>query len=349
MFGGMKRKDIIVSYLRDSVVWIALYLAEAILFLAIAALYGYGDMFRNMTYALWLVLFLEACFVVWDFRRYGRKATALSQGMEREERDRYLPDTSSMPERLYQEMIIAEEKEKRALVTALDEKQRDMADYYTMWTHQIKTPLAAMRLLLQNEEGVFADARTGKQILEELFKTEQYADMALSYARLQSISSDFIFQKQDVFAMVKSAVKKYSVFFIGSGLQFRLEEFAADIVTDRKWFCFVVEQVLSNALKYTEKGGIAIYGTDRRGNRAIDSCEVIVIEDTGIGIEESDLPRIFERGFTGYNGRMDKKSTGIGLYLCKQVMDRLGLGIAVESKRGEGTRVLLTLACREKE
>lgn len=345
----MKRKDIIVSYLRDRILWIALYLAEAILFLVIAALYSYEGMFRNMMYALWLVLFLEACFVLWDFKRYGRKAEALSQNMEREERDRYLPDASSMPERLYQELIIAEEREKRALVTALDERQRDMADYYTMWTHQIKTPLAAMRLLLQNEEGVFAKTRTGKQISEELFWTEQYADMALSYARLQSISSDFIFQKQDVFAMVKSAVKKYSVFFIGSGLQFRLEEFAADIVTDRKWFCFVVEQVLSNALKYTEKGGIAIYGTDRRGNRAADSCEVIVIEDTGIGIEESDLPRIFERGFTGYNGRMDKKSTGIGLYLCKQVMDRLGLGITVESRRGEGTRVLLTLACGEKE
>ena len=119
------------------------------------------------------------------------------------------------------------------------------------------------------------------------------------------------------------------------------------MVTDGKWFSFVIEQVLSNALKYTKKGAISIYGADENGSRTEEGCSYLVIEDTGIGIEEGDLPRIFERGFTGYNGRLGNKSTGIGLYLCRQIMDRLGLPIRVESGRNEGTKVFLGIAQEE--
>ncbi len=334
---------ILGSYLKERASVIVLYLVQAAVFMGIAALYDYGQIFRNMCYAFWLALFIMVCFFLWDYLRYRKKYIALQQIKEMEERARFLPQTSSGTEVLYQDVIALQESEKQELVTALDKEQQDMADYYTMWTHQIKTPLAAMRLLLQSEEASSLDTVVRKQIMAELFKTEQYADMALSYARLASISSDLSFRQQDVYEIIKGCVKKYSVLLIGSGLGFSLEEFEAVTVTDRKWFAFVVEQILSNALKYTDNGKIAIYGTDEEGNKTAKDCEFIVIEDTGIGIDESDLPRIFERGFTGCNGRMDKKSTGIGLYLCKQVMDRLGLGIRVESRRGAGTRVLLAI------
>lgn len=120
-----------------------------------------------------------------------------------------------------------------------------------------------------------------------------------------------------------------------------MEEFSCTVITDEKWLCFVAEQVLSNALKYTREGGISIYGADSKGERAKGKVSFVVIEDTGIGIRQEDLPRIFERGFTGYNGRMDKKSTGIGLYLCRQIMDRLSHTIRVESTQGRGTKVIL--------
>ena len=152
-----------------------------------------------------------------------------------------------------------------------------------------------------------------------------------------------LFKNYDVGVIIRGAVKKYGVLFIGSGLSFAMEDFECRAVTDEKWFGFVVEQVLSNALKYTGRGGIRIYGADAHGRKRAGKVAYIVIEDTGIGIRESDLPRIFERGFTGYNGRMGKKSTGIGLYLCKEVMDKLSHTIEVKSKEGEGTKVILGL------
>lgn len=241
-----------------------------------------------------------------------------------------------MPEQLYQDLISVEEQEKQRLTTEYDEKRKDMADYYTMWIHQIKTPIAAMRLLMEDEKELSA--------VRELFKIEQYAEMALNYARLDSLSSDLLFQKQEVYPIVKQAVKKYGVLFAGSGLSFSLEEFSCSAVTDEKWLCFVIEQLLSNALKYTGEGGISIYGADEDGAKRTGSVEYLVLEDTGIGIRREDLPRIFERGFTGYNGRVDKRSTGIGLYLCRQVMDRLSHKIRVESEEGLGTRVILGFA-----
>ena len=228
------------------------------------------------------------------------------------------------------------------LQTEYDRKKKDMADYYTMWTHQIKTPIAALRLLQQEEETKESAWHGGRQAeREELFKIEQYAEMALYFARLDSLSSDLLFRHCDVQEIVKQAVRKYSVLFLRSGLSFQMEAFEIRAVTDEKWLSFVVEQVFSNALKYTHQGGIAIYGADETGSRKEGRTSYLVIEDTGIGIRECDLPRIFERGFTGYNGRMDRKSTGIGLYLCDQIMGRMSHTIRVQSSPGEGTKVIL--------
>lgn len=212
-----------------------------------------------------------------------------------------------------------------------------------MWTHQVKTPIAAMRLLLQSREdmGSAQERADLQRESEELFKIEQYAQMALCFARLDSPFSDFVFKNYDVRKIVGQAVRKYSVLFLHSGLNFRMEEFEIRAVTDEKWLGFVVEQVLSNALKYTHQGGIAIYGADAEGNLKKGESVYLVIEDTGIGISESDLPRIFERGFTGYNGRMDRRSTGLGLYLCDRIMCRLSHTVRVKSTPGKGTRVIL--------
>ncbi len=260
---------------------------------------------------------------------------------------------------MYQEMLEDMRQENCRLQTEYDRKKKDMVDYYTMWIHQIKIPIAALKLLqqrMEEEEGAgirekeagleietreSARNRNARQSQEELFKIEQYAEMALHYARLDSMSSDMLFKKYDISAVIKRALKKYAVLFIGSGLSFSIEEFSCNAVTDEKWLGFVVEQILANALKYTNEGGIRIYGGDKNGQLCTGEVRYVVIADTGIGIRESDLPRIFERGFTGYNGRMEKKSTGIGLYLCHQIMDKLSHSIRVESAEGEGTKVVL--------
>lgn len=308
----------------------------------LAGLYGYTEAMKNMSYAVFLIAFFSICGSVFDFVRYrDRQLKLMWMAGVIGERDYHLPRAASLEERLYQEMIMALEEEKRRLVTEYDEKKRDMADYYTMWIHQIKTPIAALGLLLEGREGAMEDGRMRHQAEEELFKIGQYAEMALHYARLESLSSDLLLKQYDVCDLVRGAVKKYAVLFIGSGLSFSMEEFHAVAVTDEKWLTFVLEQILSNALKYTMEGKISVYGADGEGRKREGSVSYIVIEDTGIGIRGEDLPRIFERGFTGYNGRMDKKSTGIGLYLCRQIIDRLSHTIRVESTEGKGTRVVL--------
>lgn len=338
---------IIKSYIRDRARRAGtLAVAVGILFL-VAGLYGYERAMRNMSYALFLILFAGGAIALGEFFLYYRKCVKLMEAVENAAQPQEgLQGDGSLPEGLWLELVRAKEREQRRLVTEYDQKKKDMADYYTMWIHQIKTPIAAMRLLLE-EDTQMPPGRTERereikrQAGEELFKIEQYAEMALGYARLDSLSSDLLLKRQEVSRIVKQAVKKYGILFIGSGLSFSMEEFSCPVVTDEKWLCLVLEQVLSNALKYTRQGRISIYGADERGQRQTGRVSCVVIEDTGIGIRAEDLPRIFERGFTGYNGRMDKRSTGIGLYLCRQIMDRLGHTIRAWSREGEGTRMIL--------
>lgn len=336
------------SYLKEKYKFILAYLFIALAFFMVAFLYGYRQIYKNMLYAVILVSFFGFLFLLAGYLRYSKRCYSLIQALQKgEERTQGLPEARDLPEMLYQMMLTESEQEKRRLLTEYDAKKQDMADYYTMWTHQIKTPIAALRLLLQDEDTAggtqsVKEFDIGRQTeLEELFKIEQYAEMALYFARLDSLSSDLLFRSCNVREIVKQAVKKYSVLFLRSGLSFRMEEFDIKAVTDEKWLSFVVEQVFSNALKYTHEGGIAIYGADAEGSMIQGNAYYLVIEDTGIGIRESDLPRIFERGFTGYNGRMDKKSTGIGLYLCEQIMRRMSHTIRVESAPGKGTKVIL--------
>lgn len=340
-------KRIRKAYIREHIRYALDYgLGISILYI-LAGLYGYDEALANMSYALVLILFFGSIYVVYDYVCYKKKCLRLADAALREgERASSLPIADSLPEAIYQEMFTAKERKVSRMITEYDEKKREMADYYTMWIHQIKTPIAAMHLLLEDAGGETADL-TGQQASEELFKIEQYAEMALHYARLDSLTSDLAFKRYEIHEIVKQAVRKYAVLFIGSGLTFSMEEFSLRAVTDEKWMAFVIEQVLSNAIKYTKTGGISIYGANAAGERQTGEVNYMVIEDTGIGIREEDLPRIFERGFTGYNGRMDKKSTGIGLYLCHQIMGRLGAAIRVESKEGKGTKVLLGF-CQEK-
>lgn len=220
---------------------------------------------------------------------------------------------------------------------------------YGMWVHQIKTPIAALDILLQNTEQFLyeediVNSRINKrlEIIQEsipvsdmkmeLFKIEQYVEMALNYLRVEDISSDLSFKQYAVDDMVRQVIRKYAKIFISKKIKMNFKPTGRYIVTDDKWFVFVLEQFISNALKYTKKGQISIYMKEKS----------LVIEDTGIGIPAEDLPRIFEKGFTGYNGRENKKSTGIGLYLCKNIMDKLQWNITVDSEVGSGTKIYLT-------
>ena len=240
-----------------------------------------------------------------------------------------LPETTTLIEEDYQHLIQRLVRENRQRQAAADRMLEDLTSYYTLWVHQIKTPIAAMDLLLQ----AGPDRATEMEI--ELQKIAQYVDMVLQYLRLDSTAKDLVLQRCQLDAVVRQTVRKYAKLFILKKIQLVFQETKWEVLSDEKWLCFLLEQLLSNALKYTPEGGkISIF---------LEGETNLVIADTGIGIAPEDLPRVFEKGFTGNNGRMDKKATGIGLYLCRRVTNLLGHTISIVSEPGVGTQVRLGL------
>lgn len=246
-----------------------------------------------------------------------------------------LPEADGLLARDYQQIIASYERQFQEEQIKMEQKYRDMMEYYTMWTHQIKTPIAAMRLLLQEE-----DTPLSREMQSELFQTEQYVQMALQYLRMEKMTSDLVFARYDLDALIRQAVRKYAPLFIRRKIILSYEPVHCEVLTDEKWLLFVIEQILSNALKYTRSGEIFI---------TLEAPKTLCIRDTGIGIAPEDLPRIFEKGFTGYNGRSDKKASGIGLYLCRRICGRLNHKLIVTSKVDVGTEVRIDLDRRALE
>lgn len=231
--------------------------------------------------------------------------------------------------RIYREIVRQLLMEQRRRQDTMRMRYQDTVDYYTTWVHQIKTPIAAMGLILQQE-----DTEDSRRLDEELQRIEQYVDMVLTYLRLGSGETDYVFAQVDLDKLLRGCIRKYAGQFIRRHLTLDYQKVDCQVLTDEKWLAFVVEQVLSNALKYTRSGSVSIY---------LEAPCTLCIRDTGIGIAPEDLPRIFEKGYTGYNGRSDKKATGLGLYLCRQICDRLKSTIAAESAPGEGTTIRIGL------
>ncbi len=242
-----------------------------------------------------------------------------------------LPIARDRTERDYEQLIVKLFEDRRELENSIIQKETDMTEYYTMWVHQIKTPIAAMRLTLQG-----MDTAEARELSEELQRIEQYVEMVLCYLRLDSDSTDYLIRRCDLDEIARQAVRKYSPQFIRRKLRLDYEPLNYSVLTDDKWLLFVIEQVISNALKYTRSGTVRIY---------LDG-EDLCVRDTGIGIAQEDLPRIFEKGYTGCNGRTDKKASGIGLYLCRRICTALGHDIIARSDES-GTEIRIGLQ-REK-
>ena len=311
----------------------------ALLMVAVTAgiLFLYDIPLEPVGYVAVFEMLLTGLGLMWDYHKYRKKQESLL----------YIRDCGNFSEEYLEAPENENEAIYREICRSLDEKRieaenqrsafgTELTDFYTLWVHQIKTPIAAARLLLQEEKP------RPQEIQNELFKVEQYVEMVLTYLRMEDMSGDLQFEKVSLDKILKQSVRKYSQMFILQKIRLDYRPVERIVLTDEKWLEFVTEQILSNALKYTKNGGeIRICLEEKRGR------ECLVIEDNGIGIQAEDLPRVFEKGFTGYNGRADKKSTGIGLYLCKKIMDKMGHKIWIDSEVGKGTRVYLELTRKE--
>ena len=293
----------------------------AFILLLTGLLFLFEVLFANQVpyfnYFFFLSAFLTFLFLVYDFlTEFQRYRKELLYG-ERE--------AKSPMEVLLTEKLEKREEELYQKKSDAENRYNDLVDYYTLWVHQIKTPIAASKLLVSE----VAERQLKQQLEQEIFKIDSYTNLVLQYLRLESFHDDLVLKKENVEDLVKEVIRKYALFFIQKGLSVNLHDLDRSIVTDKKWLLVVIEQILSNSLKYTNEGGIEIYMEDQE----------LCIKDTGIGIKNSDQLRVFERGFSGYNGRMTQQSSGLGLYLTQKISQELGHQIRIESKLGQGTTV----------
>lgn len=325
---------IAVSFLKKNSKWLSMIVLCGIVMSSVMYLNGVEG--NEIAYGMLLCLFILIIACATEGVSYVRNCKELKEfELSVTATLKQMPGATDEVERRYQQLLYKLFSENARVNNDAGKREKDLMEYYTMWVHQIKTPISALKLLLQEK-----DRESGMtEELEELFRIEQYVEMALQYTRLNSESTDFVIRNVKLDTVIREAVHKYARLFIHKKIGLNYKETGQTVLTDEKWLAFVIEQLLSNAIKYTQKGSISIYmdGIQEDGKETVRPC--LVIEDTGIGIRAEDLPRVCEKGYTGYNGHSDKCSTGIGLYLCSRILKKLAHGITLESEEGKGTRV----------
>lgn len=321
------------SYLKYRAGYFILVLFLYIVFAIVHALYGYP--LGSIYYTYLLTGFFFVIGVIWDYLHLKNKVLSLREVEDNLSRVRHeICTADNIIEQSYQDII----KELYVIVNDSMEKQENdhinQMEYYTMWVHQIKTPISAMNLAINNRD------KTDHNLMQrELFKVEQYVEMALQYIKINRLSSDLLIQEYNLSEIITGCVKKYASLFIYKKLSIELKDLSVTVLTDSKWLSFMIEQILSNSIKYTQEGGVNIKWEEN----------MLMIQDTGIGIRSEDMERIFEKGYTGYNGRLDNKASGIGLYLVKMVSNSLAIKINLQSVVGEGTKISLIFPADENE
>ena len=206
-------------------------------------------------------------------------------------------------------------------------KEKDLQEYFLIWIHQIKTPITAGKLICDSD----IENENVKNIKKELIYIEDYTNMALSYLKMSKHNTDMDISLVNLDDIINPLIKKYAILFISNNIKLEYKKLNVKVITDSKWCMVVIEQLLSNAIKYTKNGIVSISFNEKEN--------YLEIKDNGIGIKDSDLPKIFDKGYSGFNGRQNQKSTGIGLFLVKQILDKLGQKVKLESKLDEGTSV----------
>ena len=339
-----QNKPHLTNFIKQNYIWILMIVTMSCIHLLY--MYLIGARKQDLVYAAVLDAVLLLITVLVGFFRYSSKVKALSNALKRPVGEQaQLPEATGDVEILYHRLLENQSIARSESESSAAIRQSQMRDYYSMWVHQIKTPISAMKLLLEAEREelgqLICDDEQSQYLLsdnmdsfeDELFRIEEYVSMALQYQRVSSTENDFVLEKVSVDGVIRDTIKKYAKIMIRRHIGINYSGTGQEVYTDGKWLAFMLEQILSNAIKYTPQGFVTTETAEEKDRF------FITIKDTGIGIKAEDLPRVFEKGYKGYNGHADKKATGIGLYLCRQMADKLGHTIRMESEIGKGTKV----------
>lgn len=333
------------AFLKDKTLLLLLHLTCMSLLAGFLHITGYAGANIMLICLFWLMIlcaWLAAVFL--QRRKYFREAVDILEHMDKPYLlSEVLPDSCLLEDKLYREMLRISNKSVIEKIHALEDAQRDYREYLESWVHEIKTPITAISLLGENARKTGAGGMTTDAISEllrsisiENSKIENCVDIILYLVRSEQVYKDYLIRESDLQEIVHEVLGKERLLLIRHHVQ--AEVLCADkVFTDKKWIAFILNQLILNSIKYCGAAPVLRFETRRSKNSV-----TLAVEDNGTGIRPEDLPRIFEKGFTGSNGRDHEKATGMGLYLCQKLCDRLGIALSAQSKYGEGTKMLLT-------
>lgn len=324
--------DIIKSFIKANYSFFLAYVLNLGIF---SFIYVLGQLpLYFLVFSIELSLFIGGCFILFKFLGYYKRVRLLERlDIDPVDTLKQLSSNHDPSEEFFHFKIENLIEEMQQIKKESLQRNTSQMDYFTLWLHQIKTPISAISLLMQRD----TKSKFSHQMEQELLQIENYTHMALNYLKIEQSGSDLDFVQVPLDRVIKETVKKFSILFIYNHIQLDYQETSETVLSDEKWLKVLVEQILSNSLKYTPEGGkISIY-------MSTTAEQLLVIEDTGMGIRSEDLPRIFEKGYSGFNGRIHEKSTGLGLFLSREITKRLGHTLKIESTLEKGTKVMIDL------
>ena len=311
---------LLINFMLFTIVWVIMLLIE------ISA---------NIIILIFCIWFLPIfSYIIAEYIKQKKFYVEVTNIMDNLDKKYLLVEIMKEPEfiegKLVYNLLKVSNKDMHEHVKKYKDMESEYREYIETWVHEIKTPIASARLIIENNQN-----EVTRNINYEIRKVEEYIEQVLYYSRSNNVSKDYIISEVSLSTLVRNVVKRNSRDFISKKISINMEAVEGTVYGDAKWLEFILNQVVGNCIKYTreKEGKVRAYTVKNENNI------VLTLEDNGIGIIDKDINRVFEKGFTGENGRKYGKSTGIGLYLCKKLSDQLGLGISLTSKIGEGTKV----------
>ena len=322
----------IIEFIKERMIFLIINL---IMFLLVAILMKIVKVSINIILILFLIWFGPILIYMFlEFIKYRRYLNNLINTVENLDRKYLLPEVIEEPRfqeaRIINDVLKQCNKSMHEKVKHYKDEQIEYREYIETWVHEIKTPIASAKLILEND-----NSNLSERINYEMKRVEGFIEQVLYYARSSDVSKDYIIKEFSLRSVVMKSVKSNSRDFINKNIKLDIRGIEGNIFSDEKWVEFIINQIIINAVKFSipNEGNVSIYSKVNENNI------ILTIEDNGVGINEKDIDRVFEKGFTGENGRKFGKSTGIGLYLCKKLCDKLGIGISLNSKENIGTKV----------
>lgn len=323
----------IIEFIKERMIFLIINL---IMFLLVAILMKVVKVSISIILIVFLIWFGPILIYIFlEFIKYRRYLNNLIKTVENLDKKYLLPEVIEEPRfqeaRIINDVLKECNKSMHEKVKYYKDEQIEYREYIETWVHEIKTPIASAKLILENDNS----NNLSERINYEMKRVEGFIEQVLYYARSSDVSKDYIIKEFSLRSIVMKAIKSNSRDFINKNIKLDIRGIEGNIFSDQKWVEFIINQIIINAVKFSmpNEGKVSIYSKVNENNI------ILTIEDNGVGINEKDIDRVFEKGFTGENGRKFGKSTGIGLYLCKKLCDKLGIGISLNSKENIGTKV----------